>query len=370
MASKVNSKPIGFLRFTRHMPKLRKDQTFESTGLESETSDHSDKCKPSLWDRAYDGLKETDGQLVEEYEKLLSTQLQTNTGQKPSKPINLHDNTQKDTINAKNQIHGTDRNKRLEQLKTITDHGLEQLEDGRTKYRIFGHNFTLHNQLAQATRFIQNIRNVIDEAVRVSPYASLAWAGFSVILPIFMNPSIAEEASRNGCLYVTSRMQFYVKLESLLLSSDRLQASGLSAELEDRLIELYRQIIDFQIKVVRRVYLTRLARVKEDIIRHEDWEVMVAKIRESEKILSNDAKQVNDASMGRELEKLSGNAEKFFEDITSALVSPLTDRHRELIFRNDGSGIQYNTTGGKQNITTGNGKNFSEVTFTGTVMFN
>lgn len=113
MASKVHSRPIGFLEFIKHMLKPGKDQvggcptspnqrcntnlvtadslasaqTVESTGLEPETPGHSEKFKPSLWDRAYDGLKETDGQLVEEYEKLLSTQLQTNTGQKPCIPM-------------------------------------------------------------------------------------------------------------------------------------------------------------------------------------------------------------------------------------------------------------------------------------------
>lgn len=256
-------------------------------------------------------------------------------------------------------------------MNSITSSGLQQLENGKTRFYIFGREIVLRNQLAQATQFIQNIRNVIDEAVRVSPYASLAWAGVCVILPIFMNPSIAEEASRDGYLYVTSRMQFYVKLESLLLPSDRLRASGLSAELEDRLIELYRRIIDFQMKIVRRVYLTRLARFQEDTTRHEDWEGMVAKIRESETILSNDAKQANDAAMGRELEKLSGNAEKFFTDITSILVPLLRDNHRSsaFVFRNNGSGSQYNTTGGVQNNTIGNGTQITGATFHGTVSF-
>ncbi|KAL6697214.1 hypothetical protein J3F84DRAFT_368319 [Trichoderma pleuroticola] len=336
----------------------------EPAGLGPEVSGQPENLKPSLWDRAYDNLKKTDGQLVEEYEKLLSLQLQTNTAK-------LHGNAQEDTIIAKNQISGTDPKIRLEQLKSITSSGLQQLEVGKAHYYIFGRKFIPRNQLAQATRFVQSIRNVIDEAVKVSPYASLAWAGVCVILPIFMNPSIAEEASRDGCLYVTSRMQFYIRLESLLLSSDRFQAYGLSAELEDRLIELYRQIIDFQMKIVRRVYLSRLARFQEDTTRHEDWKGMVAKIRESEKMLSNDAKQVNDASMGRELEKLSSNAERFFTDIMSVLVPLLTDRRREptFTFRNSGSGSQYNAAGGVQNNMIGNGMLFTGVTFSGSVSF-
>ncbi|QYT04775.1 hypothetical protein H0G86_011677 [Trichoderma simmonsii] len=318
-------------------------------GLGLEVSDQSEKLKPSLWDRAYDDLKKTDGQLVEEYEKLLSMQLQTNT----AKPIDLHDNNHGNFIKAENQINSTDPKIRLEQLNSITSRGLQQIEDGNTKYNIFGCVFSPHNQLAQATRFIRNIRTVIDKAVTVSPYASLVWAGVSSILPTFLDTAATEEACRDGCLYVASRMQFYVKLESLLLPSDRSQASGLSAELENRLIELYRQIIDFQMRTVRRVYLIRLARVKEDTAGHEDWEGMVAKIRELEKILRNDANQANAAAIGRELEILNSNSEKFFTDITSVLVPLLTDWQGEptSIFRNDGSGSQYNSTGGVQNIT-------------------
>ncbi|PNP59091.1 hypothetical protein THARTR1_01339 [Trichoderma harzianum] len=348
--------------------KVVKDEIDPSTNalepaghIRLEVSAQSEKLKPSLWDRAYDGLKKTDGQLL----------IKVAIYKEIAKTTDLHDNTQDDIIITKNQINGTDPKIRLEQLNSITSSGLQQLEVGKAHYYIFGHKFIPRNQLAQATQFIKSIRNVIDEAVKVSPYASLAWAGVCVILPIFMNPSIAEEASRDGCFYVTSRMQFYVKLESLLLSSDRLQASGLIAELEDRLMELYRQIIDFQMKIVRRVYLSRLARFQEDTTRHEDWEGMVAKIRESEKMLSNDAKQVNDASMGRELEKLSSNAERFFTDIMSVLVPLLTDRRREptFTFRNDGSGSQYNATGGTQNNTTGTGTHFTGVAFYAPVSF-
>lgn len=186
-----------------------------------------------------------------------------------------------------------------------------------------------------------------------------------------MNPSVAEEASREGCLYVTSRIQFYVKLEPLLLSSDRMRASGLNAELEDRLVTLYRQIIKFQMKIVRRVYLTRLARLKEDTVRQEDWEGMMAKIQEAERILGNDFKQANDAAMGRELEKLSSNAEKVFANITSVLVPFLRDSRNAstVIFRNTGSGSQYNATGGVQNNAVGNGTQFTGATFFGSVSF-
>ncbi|KAK4069529.1 uncharacterized protein Triagg1_6953 [Trichoderma aggressivum f. europaeum] len=348
-------------------------QTIKTTSLRSQTPGHSESIKPSLWDRAYDDLKKTDGQLVEEYEKLLSIELRTNTGQKLALPIDHDDNFYETMTTTENRINSTNPNKRLEQLKTITDRGLGQLEDGRTKYRIFGHDFIPHNKLAQATRFIQNIRNIIDEAVRLSPHASLAWAGVCVLLPLFMNSSIAEEASRDGYLYVTSRIQFYLKLEPLLLSScDKFQTFEINKELENRLIALYQQVIEFQMKTVRRVYLTRLVRYTEDTTGHEDWKDMKAKIQQSEEILINDSKLVNDVVTRGELKKLSENAKGFFADITSILTPLVKDSCKgpTLHFRNEGSGTQYNTTGGVQHNGTVNGNNFSGATFGGPLKFN
>ncbi|KAK5993794.1 hypothetical protein PT974_07231 [Cladobotryum mycophilum] len=345
--------------------------TPEPVAVRVETVDQSEAAKISLWDRAYDSLREKDEQLVEEYEELLSRELQSNTGSNNDTPIDGHNNADESPIKSENQIDSSNRKIRLAQLETITSSGLGQLDEKKARYFIFGHEFILRDQLAQATQFIQNIKGVIDEAVKASPPASLAWAGVCVILPIFMNPSVAEEVSRDGCLYVISRIRFYVKLESLLSSSNRMQASGLHAELEDRLIALYRQIIDFQIRTVRRVYLTRLARLAEDTVRHEDWKGMLARIQESEKTFSDDFKQVNDAAMGRELEELNSNAERFFADITSVLAALLKDNRKAstFSFQNHGSGSQFNATGGTQNNITGSGIQFSGVNFRAPVNF-
>ncbi|EHK20670.1 uncharacterized protein TRIVIDRAFT_49885 [Trichoderma virens Gv29-8] len=325
----------------------------------SQTSTPSEAVKVSLWDRAYDSLREKEGQQVEEYEELLSRELQATTGSKNGEHFY-------------NKIEGTNHKIRLAQLETITSSGLRKLDEKKARYLIFGHEFIPRDQLAKATQFIQNIKAVIDEAVRVSPEASLAWAGVSVILPIFMNPSVAEEVSRDGCLYVTSRILFYVKLESLLFSSNSIQDSGLNVELEGSLIELYRQIIDFQIRTVRRVYLTRLARYREDTLRHEDWKGMMARIQKSEETFRGDFKLVNDAAKGRELEKLSSNAEKFFADINSVLVPSLKDSRRAstFAFQNDGPGSQFNVTGGRQNNMVGSGIQFYGGKFDAPVSFN
>ncbi|KAL7806803.1 hypothetical protein V8C44DRAFT_360370 [Trichoderma aethiopicum] len=333
-------------------------------------ADRSEQVKKSLWDHAYDRLKEENAQLVQGYEELLSKELQADGALDEDISDTRND---EGSVKRENQIADANPELRLEQLKQVASRGLQQSDENKTKFSIFGHEFVLRDQLTQATRLVQHIKSVIDEAVKASSEASLAWAGVCVILPVFMNPSIAEEASRDGCLYVTSRIQYYVRLESLVLSSKRPQDSGLDAELEERLITLYRQVIDFQIRTVRRVYLTRLARLKEDTVRHEDWKGMIAKIQLTEQLFGNDFKQVNDAAIRGELEALNSNAERFLADINTALVALLRESRTassSYSFRNEGSGSQFNATGGTQNNVTGNGIQFSGSSFAGPVNFN
>ncbi|KAH9231986.1 hypothetical protein K456DRAFT_405531 [Colletotrichum gloeosporioides 23] len=138
-----------------------------------------------LWSRAYEALREEDAQLVEHYEILLSRELEGTCQQ--------HD----DERRHGNRID-TDSDKRYAQLKTITDRGLRRADDNRTKYTLFGHQFILRDQVQQAAQFVQTMKGIVGEAVKASSEASLVWAGICVLLPVFTNPSAAEEANRDG----------------------------------------------------------------------------------------------------------------------------------------------------------------------------
>lgn len=128
-----------------------------------------------------------------------------------------HDTTgQVDTLGLAKNLISTNPNTRQAQLKTITDDGIRRAEEKQIKYTVFGHNFVLREQISQAAHFIKTVKGLVDEAVKVSPEASLAWAGVCVLLSVFTNQSAAEEANRDGLTYVTSRIRFYVELEHLL----------------------------------------------------------------------------------------------------------------------------------------------------------
>lgn len=179
------------------------------------------------------------------------------------------------------------------------------MDNKPTKYQVFGREFTLRDQVDQAVVLIQGLKSIIQEAIRASPEASLAWAGVCVILPLLTNPKIAEDASKDGFTYVTSRMRFYIALQPLLLPKDRdgniSVPDDLKTEFESHLVDLYRHILEFQFRCVLRFYSKWLRRISTDILKPKRWEQMLGKIRELEALVAQDAKRINDPKVLEEL---------------------------------------------------------------------
>ncbi|KAK2024517.1 hypothetical protein LX32DRAFT_500459, partial [Colletotrichum zoysiae] len=258
----------------------------------------------SLWNRAYEGLRDEDPQLVDRYEKLLSTE--------------LGEHGKDDSLDyIRNQIDPNP-NERQSQLKAITDRGLQRADEKQITYTLFGHDFVLQDQVAQAGRLIQTMKALIGEAVKVSPEASLAWAGVFVLLPVLTNPSAAEEANRNGLSYVTSRIRYYIELEHLLWP-ENLAKPGLEVEFESHIINLYQHILEFQIKSVLRFYRRWLATASRDAIRYDDWEGMLSKIKEREQIIRDESHTLNTVASRNTLQDISKAAERLNGGIQSLL---------------------------------------------------
>ncbi|KAH7232414.1 hypothetical protein B0J15DRAFT_409195 [Fusarium solani] len=262
--------------------------------LESRTSptqlEQSGPAVRSLWDRAYDALREKDARLVEEYEKLLSREL-PKTASSSDAPNDDPDDAETNLDKTDNQIDNSNLENRQEQLKAIIGRGLRRMEEKKIKYTICGHEFVPRDQIAHAAGLVQGMKTLVDEAVRASPEASLVWAGVCVILPILTNPRAAEQANQDGFTYVTSRMRLYVELEPLLWPANLKPAAELKIEFEDRIVNLYQHVLDFQFRSVLRFYRTWLARLGRDVVQHEDWKEMLSKVRELERAFDNDLKK-------------------------------------------------------------------------------
>jgi hypothetical protein len=109
--------------------------------------------------------------------------------------------------------------------------------------------------VANVAGAVEWTESYIKDAIKDLPYASIVVAGVSLVLPLLKNPSAADAANQDGFTYVTSQMRYYVAIESLLLPED--MKSNLRADLTDRLVDLYKLIIDFQVQTVLRFYRSR-----------------------------------------------------------------------------------------------------------------
>ncbi|KPM38335.1 hypothetical protein AK830_g8228 [Neonectria ditissima] len=255
----------------------------------------------SLWDQAYDALKRDSPDKVEEYEILLSTELPaTNTPLKGPDPEDATENL----INA-------DPKTRQSQFSKISEQGLTRMDGKKLEYTIAGHQFVLRDQITQAVNIVQGVKTLIDKAVQASPEASMAWAGVCIILPLLANPKTADEANRGGFSYVTTRMNYYIALEPML---NRLyRGADVPGDLVKAHVKgLYQGILDFQIRSVLRFYRSSFKNLSRDVIRHDDWEGMLKKVKESEEVVKNDISQVNDLKSTQELEDLNTTANEHF----------------------------------------------------------
>ena len=138
----------------------------------------SSNMKPSaLWSRAYDNLKHENREMVTEYELLLST-----TGE-PGQ-----DN---------NTIAQFDADERKAQMDEIMRAGKKHYDEKAVKYKLFGTEHALEDDIASAVNVVLWGKDWIGEAVKASPEASLAWAGVSAVLPLLTNARRTDESGSN-----------------------------------------------------------------------------------------------------------------------------------------------------------------------------
>lgn len=257
-----------------------------------------DEESPSLWDKAYGDFKRASPKVVEEYEKVLSRKLQEFSAEPAENDTATHvDET---------AISAADGESRQALLNLLIKRVLERMEE-RT-----GHT---RNLVAGAADFVLWAKGLIDEAVKVSPEASMVWAGVSLIIPILANPNTAEEANRDGFAYVTSRMRYWEAFEPMLFRLGRNSGvdAKLTSEATDGVVALYEQILEFQIKSVLRIYSPWFKRIFGDIRKPKVWDEMKAKADQLEAKVRGDFDQMNAFASRQEQESVNKNLASLLE---------------------------------------------------------
>jgi hypothetical protein len=193
---------------------------------------------------------------------------------------------------------------RQTQLDEIMKRSRGRMDEKTITYHIAGHEFVLRDQVASAAQFVLWGKDLVDQAVKPSAEASLIWAGVCLILPLLTDPQLAAQANKSGFSYVTSRMDFYVALESRLLPEDTGISEKLKKAFQKDIVNLYQHILEFQLSSVLRFYERSLKRFARDVRNQNIWDDMPSKVQAAEKTLNDDFKRINNTALRRKLEEL------------------------------------------------------------------
>lgn len=210
----------------------------------------------SIWGRAYDSLKKRCEALVTEYEELLSKAHSTDTT-----------NDLSDECQPLNVIVQNDSRKRQLQMDEMMTAGLSRMDEKKIKYQFLGKEHVFEDDIASAVNFVLRAKDWISLAVKLSPEASIIWAGVSAVLPLLTNPSTSNKSNNDGFEYVTSRLRYYVAFEQLLLPD--YQGTRISEDVRnefEKLVEdLYENILEFQLRSILRFYRWRIGNLGRDM---------------------------------------------------------------------------------------------------------
>ena len=248
-----------------------------------------------LWDLAYDSLKDDEPKLVKAYEKVLSHELEENA-----------------SSSVASAIEQTNPAIRRSQMSQLVQAGLKKTEK-ETKVK---------QDIGNALQVVLSAKDIIGSAIQTVPQAALAWTGVCFALQILVNPTQETKANSEGIIYIISRMNWYWNLSSLLLKENIVDAGsfeGLRSELENRIVDLYKTLLSYQMKSVCSYYRNRSLVILRDIIKLDDWNGNLKIVQDAENAVRKDSDKYNTLQIRFDLEHIATNQERGLRDIYLAL---------------------------------------------------
>ncbi|KAL7813976.1 WD40 repeat-like protein [Trichoderma aethiopicum] len=220
-----------------------------------------------LWDEAYDKLKSEQPELMEGYETILS---------------NMLSSLQHDPENSSQVTIESNSDSRRAQLLDVIKSSQKKIErEGKVKENI-----------GQVLSVISSLNSTIQAAIQAAPQAALPWSIVSMSLEVIQNPMKEFEENIEGLAYVTTRMDWYWNLAGSLLggveSVDGSTASNMQGAMCSRLVELYKELLAFQIKSICSFHRNRGLAFLRDMARWDDWASNLQAVRTLETRVQGD----------------------------------------------------------------------------------
>ncbi|ROV91219.1 hypothetical protein VMCG_09361 [Cytospora schulzeri] len=222
-----------------------------------------------LWNLAYEKLRDEEQDLVEDYEAKLCGDLGAGLASTLGSKVGMRD-----------------------RMDTILRRKMDDINENTWRLKFGSSEFQVKELVKPVLGVVNWANEYITKAVSGSPYASLAWEGISLLLPLFLNPSKQGASLAKGLEYISSliaQSRMWEDLYSRYESNTKQQSSSLPSHVvyKDALEDLYRHILKFQMEGYRYYARNNAFRQGLDIIKWDDWDELLSKIKEKERAFSD-----------------------------------------------------------------------------------
>ena len=128
-----------------------------------------------------------------------------------------------------------------------------------------------------------------------------------------LNPSTESKLNRGRALYVCDRIEWYCEFSEPLKNNDldRVSFAGIEAELRKRVINLYQELLLYMMKSVYLSYKEQFLTFLRDIIKLDDWDCSLKKVKDAKNAFRNDTGVLNILEIKSTLVHITKNQEKF-----------------------------------------------------------
>ncbi|KAI1125913.1 hypothetical protein F5Y10DRAFT_246133 [Nemania abortiva] len=219
-----------------------------------------------LWDLAYKDLREEDEMLVVEYEGKLCGDLIAGVGSTLGSTVGMRD-----------------------RMRVVLDQKMQEVNRDIWKLKFHSTEVQVRDLVEPALGAINWANDYIGNAVSANPYASIAWVGVSLLLPLLLNPSEQRTSLAKGLEYISSLIVRTRLWEELY---DRRYESGSSQDnsfltfhtaYRDSLKTLYRHILKFQITSYCYYANNTASRLGQDVSKLNEWDMLLDGIKDKER---------------------------------------------------------------------------------------
>lgn len=228
----------------------------------------SDAPIRELWNTAYENLRMDDTGLITDYEAKLCGNLAAGLDSTPGPKADRRD-----------------------RMAAILKHKMDEVNKDVWKLRFGGSEAQVKDVVEPILRVINSANQYITDATSSNPYASIAWAGVSLLLSLLTNPteqddSLAKGLERISTVIIRSRIWEDVYFNYYESGADQHELPS-CAGYKEALEKLYRQILQFQIKAYCYYSKSAAARLGRNMVKWDEWDGLVSGVEDQVRVLTD-----------------------------------------------------------------------------------